>query len=305
MEISISGKNQAESDEVASQIDQLRIDYQENEAQLRNQNPRFLALTQPAPMSVEQIQAELSDDTILLEYALGDERSYLWAVSSKSLRAYGLPSRAILEGAATEVYKLLTARQAIGEKLDAGYQANVEESDRLYDEKALKLSQMLLGPVADELGTKRLVVVTEGALQYIPFDALPAPQKQIVGVNAGQPTPKDLPPLIERYEIVTLPSISTLAAIRQEKRKIGSSNKIVAVLADPVFSSNDDRVQLGTSPPVIASSGSDQGSSQPALRNFEGSARNGGANASRACLRRGRRDFSGNAPRRRNGRQRF
>jgi CHAT domain-containing protein/Flp pilus assembly protein TadD len=277
LEISISGKNQAESSEAARQIDQLRTEYQELEAKLRNQNPRFLTLTQPAPLSLEQIQAELRDgNTILLEYALGDERSYLWAVTSESLRTYELPSRATLDGAAREVYKLLTARQAIGEKIDAGYQANVEESDRLYHEKALGLSQILLGPVAEQLGTKTLVVVTEGVLQYIPFDALPTPQKQIVGANTGQTLPTGLPQLIATNEIVTLPSISTLAAFRQEKHKISSSNKIVAVLADPVFSSNDDRVQNGTPPQATDLSGSAPSLSQPALRSFEGLVRNGG-----------------------------
>jgi CHAT domain-containing protein len=278
MELAISGKNQTESSEVARQIDQLRTEYQEIEAQLRDQNPRFVTLTQPVPLTLEQIQAGLDHgDTILLEYALGDERSYLWAVTADSLRSYELPPRAALEDAGREVYKLLTARQAISGKIDGGYQANVEESDRLYYEKALKLSQILLGQVADQLGTKRLVVVTEGVLQYIPLDALPTPQKQIVGANAGQTLPTDLPPLIETSEIVTLPSISTLVAIRQEKHKISSNNKIVAVLADPVFSSNDDRVQNGTPPPVFAFSGSDQSTRQPALRSFEGLARSGGA----------------------------
>jgi CHAT domain-containing protein/Flp pilus assembly protein TadD len=276
MEISISGKNNTETSEVARQIDQLRTDYQEIEAKLRDQSPRFRTLAQSVPMSLEQIQNEMLDrDTILLEFALGDDRSYLWVVTSESLRAYELPPRATLEDAAREVYKLLTARQAIDEKIAGDYQTNVEESDRLYDEKALKLSQILLGQVAEQLGTKTIIVVAEGVLQYIPWDALPTPQKQIVAANAGQPLPTE--PLIVMHQIVTLPSISTLAAIRQEKRKASSSNKIVAVLADPVFSSNDDRVQNGTPPPVIASSSPDQGSSQPALRSFTGSVRNGGA----------------------------
>ena len=47
----------------------------------------------------------------------------------------------------------------------------------LYYEKARTLSQMLLGQVAEHLGTKRIVVVSEGMLQYLPFDALPTPQQ--------------------------------------------------------------------------------------------------------------------------------
>jgi CHAT domain-containing protein len=85
----------------------------------------------------------------------------------------------------------------------------------------------------------------------------------------------ELPPLLATHEIVTLPSITALATIRQEKHKIGSSNKIVAVLADPVFTSNDDRVDNGEPHSATAFSG-DQSQGQPALRNFESLGRNGG-----------------------------
>jgi CHAT domain-containing protein/tetratricopeptide (TPR) repeat protein len=281
MELSLSEKNQVETEEVARQINELKTEYQETQAQLRDQNPRLLTLVQPAPLSLVQIQAELRDgNTILLEYALGDERSYLWAVTSDSLYSYELPSRATLETAGQEVYKLLTARQAIGEKIDVGYQARVEASDRMYYDKALNLSRMLLGQVVEQLGTRRMVVVSEGMLQYIPFDALPTPQQPTSKRNVIEtPTQNSeyLSPLIATHEIVTLPSISTLAAIRRERRRASSPNKIVAVLADPVFSTNDDRVQDGKPDAAIAFSGAAQSGSQPVLRDFEVRLRNGGA----------------------------
>jgi CHAT domain-containing protein len=240
----------------------------------------LLALTKRAPLSVEQIQAQLADrDTILLEYALGEERSYLWAVTADSIRSYELPARATLEDAGREVYKVLTARQAVGETIEGSYQANVEAADRSYYDKALKLSQMMLGQIASDLGTKRLLIVSEGVLQYIPFDALPTPPQQVVGSNARDTVPaisEELPPLIATHEIVTLPSITALAAIRQEKHRISSSNKIVAVLADPVFTSNDDRVENGKPKSSTAFSG-DQSPEQPALRTLGSRLRDGGA----------------------------
>jgi CHAT domain-containing protein/Flp pilus assembly protein TadD len=279
MEVSFRAPNSAEAEEVKRQIDQLRSKYQEIEAQLRDENPRFLALTQPASLSLEQIQDELRDeDTILLEYALGEERSYLWAVTANSLQSYELPARATLEDSAREVYQLLTARQVVGEKIDSDYQSKVEAADEVYNQKAFALSQMLLGPVVEKLGTRRLIVVPEGVLHFIPFDALPIPQAQWTERSPGASSvaiSKDLPPLIEAHEIVTLPSVSTLVAIRQEKPRPISGDKIVAVLADPVFSSNDDRVQKGNQLPAIALAGSN--SSQPALRYFERGARDGGA----------------------------
>lgn len=240
MELSIAGGNPEDAEEVAHQINQLRTKYQEMESEIRDDNPRLLSLTRPAPLSLEQIQAQLrDDDSMLLEYALGDDRSYLWAVTADSVRSFELPPRVTLEEAGRDVYKLLTARQEIGERTAGDYQANVDAADRAYYEKAQNLSRLLLGQVAEQLGTKRLIIVTEGMLQYIPIDALPGPTG--VGPNGANATPKDL--LIATHEIVTLPSISTLAAIRQEKHKIGSSGRIVAVLADPVFNRDDDRVQ--------------------------------------------------------------
>lgn len=279
MDLSSSDSNSAEAEEVKGQIEKLRSEYRELEAVLRNQSPRFLALAQPPRLSLTQIQAELRDgDNILLEYALGDERSYLWAVTSDSFSSYELPSRATLEDAGREVYTLLTARQAIGEKTDSGYQANVEASDRLYYEKASKLSQMMLGPVAEQLKNRRLVVVTEGMLQYIPLDALPMPPPgKANGPNenaTSENVVQDLPPVIATHEVVTLPSIATLTALRQEQRRASSRDKIVAVLADPVFSSNDDRVENDRQDQAIAVS-LNQSSNQTALRDFEGRLRNG------------------------------
>jgi CHAT domain-containing protein/lipopolysaccharide biosynthesis regulator YciM len=276
MELSMTGKERAETKEVERQINDLRNEYQEIEAQLRDENSRTLALTRPAALTLQQIQTELRDgDTILLEYALGDERSYLWTVTADSVRSYQLPPRATLEDAAREVYKLLTARQAIDEKNDGTYQAKVEAADSSYHQKALALSQMLLGPVAEQLGTKRLIVVTEGVLQYVPFDPLPAPlAATLAPVTQAVATSSDDLPLIDTNEIVTLPSMSTLAAIRQEKHRIGSGDKIVAVLADPVFSESDDRVQNGPPGSIITPSASDE-TAGPVVRGLDGLVRGG------------------------------
>ena len=47
---------------------------------------------------------------MLLEYSLGEERSYVWAVTQNSLKTYELPKREQIEKAARRVYDLLTAR---------------------------------------------------------------------------------------------------------------------------------------------------------------------------------------------------
>ena len=261
MDLSVQKRDQTKSDEDAKEINDLRSEYQEIEAQIRDQNPRFLSLKQTVPLTLEQVQAELLDnDSLLLEYALGDDRSYLWVVGKDSFASYELPPRAVLESVALDVYKSLTAREAgMG---DGGYQANVASADDQYFQKALKLSRMLLGPSSSELNKKRLLVVTEGVLQYIPLDALPIPEADDSVSSQSAP-----PLLISRHEIVTLPSLATLAAIRHEKTDARADDKLVAVLADPVFSSDDDRVPGNKSGRTTSSGFGDV--SAPALRTIE------------------------------------
>jgi len=246
-ELSASSRNSSELAEVEDQLAQLKAEYQEVEAQLRQRNPHLSSLEEFAPLTLEQTQKELRDsNTMLLEYSLGEERSYLWAITSSSIEAYELPRRKFIEDSSRELLTLITARQGIAGQSANDYQANINASDNLYYEKASSLSQMLLGPLADKLGNTRLVVVAEGALQYVPFAALPAP-------GSGKTL------LLETNEIVVEPSFSALIAIRNSMARHASSRgKLVAVIADPVLSRNDDRVQSDPFSPTTALAANDE-----------------------------------------------
>jgi tetratricopeptide (TPR) repeat protein len=84
---------------------------EETRTNIKRANPGYVALTQPQLVSIERIQRELLDDsTLLLEYALGEERSYLFLVSPSSLQTFTLPPRAEIEARARRVYDLLSSR---------------------------------------------------------------------------------------------------------------------------------------------------------------------------------------------------
>jgi CHAT domain-containing protein/tetratricopeptide (TPR) repeat protein len=266
IQLSSSRQTQAEAADVAREIRQLITEEQILQAQMKQQNPQYAALAQPEPLSLEQIRVELQDDdTLLLEFALGDDRSYLWAVTQDSFNSYELPARAILEKDARELYNLLTARQSFGQELN--YEAQVARSDAAYTQKAFALSQTLLGPVASQLGRKRLLVVTDGVLQYIPFEALPAPNVDQNRTIADSSSFADEPLLISSHEVVNLPSISVLAAVRHQTASNNSQQKIVTILADPVFEADDPRVEPNRQP--AEENVNPRGDLVPALRDFE------------------------------------
>ena len=224
--------------EIEKQISDLTFEYQEVESQIRASSPSYAALTQPQPLTAKQIQTEILDqDTLLLEYSLGEERSHVFAVTPDSLEAFELPKRADIEKQARLVYQLLTDRnRPIKGETEAHREKRWAESAKAYDTAAAELSRMVLAPVAAQTKNKRLVIVADGALHYVPFAALPEPSA--TNVKTTEPTQ----PLTVNHEIVSLPSASVLALLRQQYKDRKPAPNAVAVLADPVFARNDPRV---------------------------------------------------------------
>ncbi len=233
--------------ELSTEIDRVR-------AQIKQTSPRYAALVQPQPLNLSEMQKEVVNDanTILLEYALGEEKSWLWAVTATGMQSYELPKRAEIEAAARRVYELLTARKQRSKfEEDAERRARIQQADAEFPQAAAALSQMILAPVAAQLGTKRLLIVADGALQYVPFAALPMPEFRVSssefrrrGSNAktAKPETRNPKPLIAHHEIVSLPSASTLAVLRRELAGRKPAPKSIAVIADPVFEKTDARL---------------------------------------------------------------
>jgi CHAT domain-containing protein len=230
-------------------IDALLRSYAAVEADIQTENPRYASLAQPETLDLREVQTKLLDqDSLLLEYSLGEARSFVWAATPTSSKSFELPKRSVIEASARRVYELLTARsKVVPNERPEQRQIRVELADQEFPRAAAELSRMLLGPVASQLGSKRLLIVAEGALQYVPFGALPIPKDEGGSMkderaNPIHPSAFTPHPLIVDHEIVSLPSASVLAALRQKTSSGSPATKAVAVLADPVFSRDDSRV---------------------------------------------------------------
>jgi CHAT domain-containing protein len=224
---------------VASEIDALTTEYEQVLARIRQTSPRYAALTQPLPLNLKQIQTDVLDsDTLLLEYALGEDRSFLWAVTQNSINSFELQKREDIESAARHLYELLTERNRVMKnETPQQRRARIDRSDAEYPGAAAALSNLLLKPVASHLGTKRLLIIGEGLLQYVPFAGLPVPTDQ---TNTASST--SYRPLVLEHEIINLPSASVMAVLRREAIGRAPAPKTLAVLADPVFQSDDSRI---------------------------------------------------------------
>jgi CHAT domain-containing protein/Tfp pilus assembly protein PilF len=214
------------------EIERLLSANDEAWAEIRRRHPGHAALLRPEPLSFDQIRSLLDPDTVLLEFQLGDEGSALWAVTSDGLTTAALPPRAEIEADVRRLRELLTARnKAVRFETQDEGRRRVADADAALVDAARRLSAVLLEPAAEMLRGRRLIVVPDGALHYLPFAALPEP---------GQ---GDRPPLVAGHEIVTLPSSSVLAVLRSQAQGRPRPPLDVMVLADPVFARNDPRLR--------------------------------------------------------------
>jgi CHAT domain-containing protein len=235
----LNSKREKQAEGVEKELDALLAEYQQAQAEIRTKSPRYAALTQSQPLDLKSIQTEVVDaDTLLLEYSLGKERSFLWAVTPTEVFTYVLPGRAKIEAPARRMYELLTSRnQNPANETPRQKSVRLNQADAEYTKVATDLSEMLLGPVAGKLGSKRLLIVGEDVLQYVPFGALPKP----IASGYRQRTKNE--PMIAEHEIVSLPSAAVLLALRRESAGRGAASSSVAVFADPVFVDDDPRVK--------------------------------------------------------------
>lgn len=236
---------QEELEALNEELARLEAEYQRVTETIRERYPSYEQLARPRAWGVQQIQEEViaDDQTLLLEYSLGEERSYVWALTRDRLTSYELPSRAIIDEAAQKVYKLLAAPP--GPEAEDALKPAVHE-----------LSRLILSPVAAELNRPRVIVVADGALNYIPFQLLPAPDSD--------------EPLVANYEVVNAPSASVVGDLQREAARRPPAPRVLAAFGNPAFATNYAQQQEGHGGAELASvAPMDEGHWARALRDIE------------------------------------
>jgi CHAT domain-containing protein len=207
---------------VQKAIERDMREYQRVVEQIRKVNPSFEQIIQPVSYTLQQIQENVikDDETALLEYSLGSVVSYAWVVTRNNIRAYELPNETAVSDAARQVYELLSTKP-------------VGSSDAELNRAATELSQLVLAPVKDQLNARKLIIVTDGALSYVPFQFLTSPAD-------GQQ-------LIANHEIVNAPSATVLGQLQSERASRRRPEKVLAAFGDAKFANTSRKIQLTAS----------------------------------------------------------
>lgn len=241
------GEEKPDTNKLEAELETLAVDYDNIENQIRSASPKYAALTAPQPLTLAEVQQKVLDDkTALLEYSLGEENSYLWAVTPTSVALFKLPSRSAVDSqtqalraqlipprlqrriAGIDVAEATRGLSLTTDPTNAGpATAFATASNALY--------QTAVAPAAKIVGDKRLLIVADGGLNYVPFESF---------VTSTGPTDyASLPYLVKTNEVVYAPSASVIAVIRQTAKPAAGKNLLL--VADPVFTASDPRAKGG------------------------------------------------------------
>lgn len=187
-------------------------------------------------LSVQQMQAQIADpDTVLVEYAIGDDRSFAWKVESGAITVQELAPAAEIGDRIQKLQRALAGMESTGNESPLDYLRRRDAAQNELSRQLSELGKILLGDLHLPPG-KRLLIVPDGPLQGIPFAALNVPGD---GGDRG--------PLIRHHEVTILPSASVLSALRAAAVHRRPPLDEIAVFADPVFAwqGNAQAVETG------------------------------------------------------------
>ncbi|HVR38567.1 MAG TPA: CHAT domain-containing protein, partial [Thermoanaerobaculia bacterium] len=188
---------------VREQLLEARAAFDELSLEIDLRYPRGDATT-PQPLDLAEIRIDAG--TAIVEYSLSADRKTINAYVVRSSGAlFGLHLPAPQESVLSEVRLL---RKQI-ESRDGGYRG-----------QAQKLYELLIAPIAAHLeGARHLIIVPDGALWNVPFQALVTPSGEH---------------LAERHAISYAPSLTTLQ--QRPVRRVARAQKDLLAFGDPLVS---------------------------------------------------------------------
>ena len=238
--------------ELDKELETLQTEYEAIENEIRTASPRYASLTANQPLTLAEVQQKVLDDqTVLLEYALRADGSYLWAISKTSVNLHKLPPRLAVDQLATDLRAQLIPsklqRRIVGiDVADAnrglGVAAAAPVDTAGFVSASNALYKAVVEPAAASIADKRLLVVADSALNYIPFEVLLKSTEPGDFASLGY--------LVKTNEVVYAPSASVVGFIKQQRGQ--ASGRSMLIIADPVFNSNDARAQKASTATATA-----------------------------------------------------
>ena len=152
-------RDEEEIARLAGELRDLRNRQEELAERIQRESPRAAALQSPEPLDLDAARAALDPGTVLLEYAVGEERSWLFAVGEAGLSVFPVALGAQDLRHEVESFRLLLK--------DPG--SDLAE----LQERARRLYDLLVRPAEARIeGAQRILISPDGPLHTLSFAAL-------------------------------------------------------------------------------------------------------------------------------------
>jgi CHAT domain-containing protein len=203
------------------QRNELETEYSNLILEIRKEDPRFADIQYPEPLKLSEAQALLDPSSVLLEYSIGDSASWVFAITTDSAAAFEVPSEKKLDDQIHDFREVLLKPDATFQTLEQAHSKYVTQARSLYSE--------LIRPAEEVLkGKQRILVATDGALSYLPFESLLTKNEDSKAIHF-----ESLPYLVRDYEIYYVPSATVLASVIKNNHGKNDQPKQLLALADP------------------------------------------------------------------------
>ncbi len=209
-----AGRDDAEIERLTGELRDLRARQEEIVARIRRESPRSAALEAPEPLALAGGRAALDPGTVLLEYAVGEEKTWLFVVQPADASGPGLSVFQIQAGAKklrdeVESFRLLLKNPG-SDLAEIGTQAR-----RLYE--------LLVRPAESQLAAaQRILFSLDGPLHTLGFAALRRGDQYLI----------EWKPI---HSVLSATVYAELAKLRPPQREPGEE-RLVA-FGDPVYRS--------------------------------------------------------------------
>jgi CHAT domain-containing protein len=223
-------RNAAQERKIRGELASLDREFGRLDVTLGTQFPAYKELTSPLPISVDETQALLASDEALVAYLVGAKESFVWVVRKDNA-----------DFRRTEIaqQELNNAVQQLRRALEPFEGMTVQQIRAFPINQSHELYRRILAPIESLLtGVTHVFVVPDGALQSLPFGVLVTePPKSPVNDLARY---RDVAWLAKKYAVTTLPSASSLRALRRFAREAAGSQPFTG-FGDPLLEERGGR----------------------------------------------------------------
>ena len=212
----LKGTPDSQTRQLKNEIREKELTYASFENNLHQKYPQYKQLKSPKPVSLAQTQEMCDSETAVLEYAVSNGRLLIFFISRNNVRAkqFTINERGYDEALSSDLAgRVSKFRDAI---LNRAPEDSIQvHSNHLYNQ--------LIKPFETELAPfKNIIIVPDGVLAYLPFEAL---------TNKANY-------LVSQFNIKYAPSITGFSLIREPRQP--STKKLLAIANSSSYSSSSE-----------------------------------------------------------------